>query len=168
MVILRATRKVLRLLPHPKSDSGESDTALGDWYVNRVVVGRRPLLLFVSSRSLLPMLEPARDVKRLPEVFPELIAGRLRRLGVEASAIALELDAMQTVLVGRTRDRSVTGSMVDFAKALPYCLPQGGWETRDLRLVERQLEETPCRCSKPSQDVIWPREEASRLLEERL
>jgi len=54
MVILRPTRKLRSLLPAaPVSRPG--DTALGDWYVNRLVVGRQPLLLLVSSTSLLPL-----------------------------------------------------------------------------------------------------------------
>jgi hypothetical protein len=61
MVTLRPTRKLRGALPI--SDvSKPSDTALGDWYVNRLVVDRRPLLLLVSSSSLLPMLVPGRDV----------------------------------------------------------------------------------------------------------
>ena len=81
MVILRATLKVLHSLPKPTATSNTSDTALGDWYVNRVVVDRRPLLLLVSSKSLLPMLEPARDVRGLPGRLDLLVAGRLQRLG---------------------------------------------------------------------------------------
>jgi hypothetical protein len=63
VVVLRATQKVLRLLPQPRHIPGASDTALGDWYVNRIVIARQPLLLLVSEKSLLSVLTPARDVK---------------------------------------------------------------------------------------------------------
>jgi hypothetical protein len=54
MVLLRATQKVLRLLPESAGGVIDSSTtALGDWYVNRLIVDRQPLLLLVSSTSRL-------------------------------------------------------------------------------------------------------------------
>jgi hypothetical protein len=44
VVVLRATQKVLRSLPPATTVAVETDTALGDWYVNRIVVDRQPLL----------------------------------------------------------------------------------------------------------------------------
>ena len=80
MVILRPTRKALASLVPLTDVASGSDTALGDWYVNRIVVARRPLLLLVSSRSLLPILAPAREVRGLPMRLPGLVASRLKRL----------------------------------------------------------------------------------------
>ena len=37
MVIMRATRKVLRILAVSDEVAQASDTALGNWYVNRLV-----------------------------------------------------------------------------------------------------------------------------------
>ena len=68
MVILRATQKVLKTLPESADDSDSSDTALGDWYVNRITLDRQPLLLLVSAKSLLSMLAPAKNVKSLPRL----------------------------------------------------------------------------------------------------
>ena len=132
MVVLRATRKVLKWLPLSVEEGVSSDTALGDWYVNRIIVDRRPLLLFVSSGSLLAMLSPARNVGKLHERFSDLVAGRLRRLGVDERMIEPEVLAMTSVEVGRTQDRSVTGTMVDFAKALPFYLPKDDWDEWDV------------------------------------
>src|SRR5262245_48247743 len=131
MVILRPTRKLRSLLPTADL-SARSDTALGDWYVNRVVVDRQPLLLVVSSTSLLSLLLPARDVRGLPDRLGALVESRLRRCGVETQAIAGELQAMHPVTVAPTIDRSVLGIMVDFAKALPYYLEAAGWAAEAL------------------------------------
>lgn len=65
MVVLRATRKLLASLPVTTPPPARSDTALGDWYVDRLVVDRRPLLLLASVSSLLPIVVPAREVRRL-------------------------------------------------------------------------------------------------------
>jgi len=167
MVILRATQKVLKSIPGSLKGEGSSDTALGDWYVNRVVVDRRPLLLFVSSKSLLAVLAPARNVKTLPGRLSTLISERLRRPGIEDHLIVSEMRVMQDVQVGSTQDRSVTGTMVDFAKALPYYLPIDGWSDSELQGVEDRLSETPCRCSRSHEETIWPFEVTHRLLKER-
>ena len=55
MVIIRPTKKLHSQLP-TREMSGRSDRALGDWYINRVVVARQPLLLLVRSTSLRPMV----------------------------------------------------------------------------------------------------------------
>jgi hypothetical protein len=167
MVVLRATQKILRTLPRSANDSDTSDTALGDWYVNRIIVDRQPLLLLVSSKSLLAILVPARDVRTLPDRFPGMVADRLRQLGVDLSLIGSEMDVMHAVRVGPTQDRSVLGTMVNFAKAVPYYLPVNGWSETTLRSVEDRLAETPCQASGRFEDVIFPERTALRLLEER-
>ena len=165
MVILRATQKVLKLLPASTGSSLISTTALGDWYVNRTIVDRQPLLLLLSSTSLLSVITPARDVKGLPRRLAAIIEERLRRIGIDEHILASEVDATSVVTVAKTIDRSVTGQMVDFAKAIPCYLPKGGWSEGELKTVEDKLAETPCRAGGPSQGVIFPRKMALSLLE---
>jgi len=171
MVILRPTQKLRVVLPLAETsaniDAARGDTALGDWYVNRVVVDRRPLLLLVSSTSLLPILLPARDVRRLPDRFADIVAGRLRRLGIDASTIAKETEAMSPVVIGRTTDRSVVGIMVDFAKAVPYYLEAGFWEDGSLEIVEDRLAKTPCYAGHRAERVVFPDQRAPDLLRAR-
>ena len=164
MVVLRATQKVLRLLPQQGHSPGASDTALGDWYVNRIVISRQRLLLLVSEKSLLSILTPARDVKELPERLAETVAARLRRLGIDDAVVAAEIAAMSVVAVAKTADRSVTGQMVDFAKHLTYYMPENGWSEWDLQAAEGKLAQMPCRASGPFDKVIFPRDAALRLL----
>ena len=127
MVILRPTRKLYALLPPAPAAPGPSDTALGDWYVNRLVVDRQPLLLLVSATSLLPILVPARDVRGLPERLPGLVERRLQRYGLDGVVIGAEARVMRDVVVAPTVDRSVVGIMVDFAKAVSWYLEPGQW-----------------------------------------
>jgi hypothetical protein len=164
VVVLRATQKALQLLPQAVDPRGASDTALGDWYVNRIVIARQPLLLLVSEQSLLSILTPARDVKGLPERLPEAVAARLRRLSVNEAVVAAEVAAMDIVVVAKTTDQSVTGQMVDFAKHLTYYLPDNGWNEWDLHAAESRLAKMPCRASGPFEKVIVPRDSALRLL----
>lgn len=165
MVVLRATRKVLARIQGSERDPGPSDTALGDWYVNRVVLDRQPLLLLLSSASLLAIVVPARGVKSLPVDLPSLVSRRLAQLGVSPHLRQREIEAMSVVKVGPTTDRSVLGTMVDFAKVLPMLLPSDGWVDLDLREAEVRFEETPCRASGPDSKVIWPGRKSHQLLE---
>ena len=155
------------MLPTAEAVPARSDTALGDWYVNRIVVDRRPLLLLLSSASLLPLLLPARDVRTLPDRLGELVAARLRRWAIETRAIDAEQQAMAPVAIGPTVDRSVLGIMVDFAKAVPYYLEPGGWSEHTLSLVEDRLAETPCHAARSPDRVIFPDKKAPELLREK-
>jgi hypothetical protein len=164
MVILRATHKLRRALPLSRNVAGESTTALGDWYVNRMVVDRRALLILVSSKSLLSILTPARGAATLPSRLPELVGARLRRHGVAPELIEAEVTAMSPVVVAATVDRSVVGFMVDFAFTIPYHLNRGAWDETTLPFIEASLARTPCHSSRRLSEVIWPDRKARELL----
>ena len=164
MVNLRPTRHLLRIIPESEKVQVPSDTALGDWYVKRLVVARRPLLLLVSSRGLLPMLIPARDVRGLPLRLAELVGARLKRLGAASRLIAAETGAMTPVVVARATDRSTLGIMVDFGKSVPYHFRPDAWDDTTLPFVERRLAETPCHAGRRSEDVVYPDKVARELL----
>lgn len=114
------------------------------------------------------MLAPARNVKTLPARIGEMLAVRLDRLGIEPHLIRSEVEAMSTVRVGRTMDRSVTGQLVNFAKAIPYYVPIGAAKDEAmLRLVEDKLADTPCLCGRSEAEAVWPDRDSARLLAER-
>lgn len=161
MVILRPTRKLQGALV-PSRIAGSSDTALGDWYVNRIVVDKRPLLLLVSSRSLLSIVLPATDVRTLPKRLAGIVTLRLARLGISQSLTGKERAAMSPVEIGATTDRSVLGIMVDFARMAPYYLEPGNWDDSSLALVEDRLADNPCFASTPH--TVFPRKAAPHLL----
>jgi hypothetical protein len=164
MVILRPTRKLQTLLPVAKVGQAVSDTALGDWYVNRVVVKRHPLLILVSSASVLPILVPARDVRTLPARLSDIVEARLARVGDSVSTIGAEEEAMTTVLIEPTVDRSVVGIMVEFVRALPYHPAVGQFDETRLPSVEDWLAETPCHAGGRDVDVVFPDRKAPELL----
>lgn len=154
-------------MPLVSKEPGESDTALGDWYVNRIVVDRKPLLILVSSASLLSILTPARSVRTLPERLPGLVADRLHRLGVSARHIEAETSVMSESAVGKTQSRSIVGTMVDFGKVVTVYLPQDNWDESDLVYAEIQLETTPSHLPRDKREFIFPSDLATSLLEER-
>ena len=116
MVVLRCTQKLLvRLKQAGELSPVESTTRLGDWYGNVLRIGRRQHLLFISERSRLPVVLPISEVKRLGTVFPDAVCERLAIVGVAAADISDEHARMSEIAFGRTRNRSLLGTLNDFA-----------------------------------------------------
>jgi len=116
MVVLRCTERLRERLKrevHP--DPGPSTTALGDWYANLIRFGPSQVLLFVNERSRLPLLLPALSAKHLDSVFPNEVERVLTEIGVHPDAVARECRELVPVVIARTSNRSVVGSMNDFA-----------------------------------------------------
>jgi hypothetical protein len=164
MVILRRTNRLRSQIPDSPQPAGESDTVLGDWYVNRVVIQRMPLLLIISSRSLLPIVTRARDVRSLPARLPDLVGDRLRKLGVPPVVIEAEVERMNPVVVRPTADRSVVGILVEYAYLLEGYLERGVHGPDMLQAAEQELEGTPCLTSLTGNRTLWPRTKALELL----
>ena len=167
MVILRPTRKLRQLSPEAIDPGAVSDTALGDWYANRIVLDRQPLLLVISSLSLLTVLIRARDVRTLPARLPEVVGARLDRMGIRSAVVEREMEAMRPVIIGKTVDRSVLGTLVDFAKSIPFILHEVGWDDDSLLRAEDFFARTPCRVTRRFEDTIFPRDKAPELLEKK-
>jgi uncharacterized protein DUF6933 len=116
MLVLRCTQKLLaRLKQADNLAAVESTTRLGDWYGNILQLGHRQHLLFISERSRLPVVIPIREGKRLASVFPEAVCEVLAHVSVADEDIADERSRMSEIAFGRTRDRSLLGTLNDFA-----------------------------------------------------
>ena len=142
MVILRCTRQLLMRLKYPDEDmSAQSTTRLGAWYGTLIRFGRRHVLVFISERSRLPALLPARDADRLALAFPMAVSGTLMGLGVPRSAVDQERSSMSSIAIGPTRSRSLLASLNEFA-----FLARADFITRrdrTLDAVARELAEVP-------------------------
>src|SRR5437762_13936665 len=110
MVVLRCTRKLLRRLRKaPLENPPASSTLLGDWYANVLFVHRKPLILAVSARTLLPVLIPARDPASLA---PRLVTGLsevLAALGIRADQIREEQQHMAEIVFARRSEERRVG-----------------------------------------------------------
>ena len=116
MVVLRCTQKLLvRLKQAGDLTAVESTTRLGDWYGNILRIGRRQHLLFISKQSRLPVVLPITESKRLTTVFPDAVSERLAIVGLNPEDIVDERVRMSEIAFGRTRNRSLLGTLNDFA-----------------------------------------------------
>lgn len=141
MLVLRCTRQLLTRLHHEDATGAKSTTRLGDWYGNVLRRGRRQHLLFISERSRLPLL-PVCGAKHLVHAFPDAVCAVLAAVGVSAADIADERARMVTIGLGRTRSRSLLGTLNDFAFMAQHGKSTGeGTESSD-ELI-RFLSRTP-------------------------
>ena len=116
MVVLRCTQKLLaRLKRHEAPAHVASTTRLGDWYGNILQIGRRQHLLFISERSRLPVVIPIREAKRLEMIFPDAVCAVLAAVGIADECIADERSRMTEIAFGPTMNRSLLGTLNDFA-----------------------------------------------------
>ena len=142
MVVIRCTQKLLRRLPGSDWEpSRRSSTVLGDWCGNLLFLGPRRILIFISQHSRLPVLLPARDLARLPAVFPLAVSDVLRGVGVPTPHITRELEAMSEARFAPTNSRSLLGSLNDFTLHIRWWFAT----RRERPLLEMALElsETP-------------------------
>src|SRR5881396_2641320 len=125
MFTLRCTARLRKRLGTTEDTaSAPPSTTLGDWYAH-LIFTRPQLVLCVSERTLLPALIPARDGSLLVPRLREAVGHMLRALGIGASVVASEKDAMMNAVIGKTVSRQVLGSLNDFVRMLDSCRGAG-------------------------------------------
>ena len=143
VVVLRLTRRLLDRVGPPTPNPPVSTTVLGDWFGHLVYFGHQRYVLLVSEHSRLPLLLPGRDLKNLTHNFPEALTQVLGALGIPKETIAREVDAVREAVIAATNNRSLLGTLNDFAHMLGYWL----FDEPDADLVDvaLRLARTPVR-----------------------
>ena len=123
MYTLRCTARLIERLPIDEPDyetrPGATTTRLGDWYATVHTQHRRPWVLAVSERSLLPVLIPLSPADSVPMRLMLAVSDWLRALGVPPSDALRETDAMSDGFrFGATDNRSVVGGLMLFSSEL--------------------------------------------------
>jgi hypothetical protein len=132
---------LLRLKQFDDRPDVQPTTKLGDWYGNLIRMGNRHVLLFISERSRLPVMVPVRAANRLRSSFPDAVFQALVAVGVPAEAVERERLEMSEITFGRTRSRSLLGSLNDFS--LMARMHFAVRRTDSLERLTRDLAETP-------------------------
>ncbi|MFT4124850.1 MAG: hypothetical protein QM662_01300 [Gordonia sp. (in: high G+C Gram-positive bacteria)] len=146
MLIVRATKKLRdKIGGVPPGPHEESATVLGDWYAN-LLTWRRPHVILVNARTRVPVITPLAPAKGLAKRLPDVIADALLALGVERDFVDAERERMGQVRIAPTADRSVVGSMNDFAFLADHRRHQAGNDLDEVNLHElsKELAHVPC------------------------
>lgn len=122
------------------SETYPASTALGDWYAT-ALFWRPQLALLVNERTLLPVLVALAPAATLPERLGSAVARVLARHGIHLEFIEDEVAAMSEIAVVKTSNRSVVGTMNEFAFQATIYREYGATDLLDLAM---RLAETPC------------------------
>lgn len=142
MVIVRATRKLLQRLGTPGTDDHVSDGLLGDWYATYLPWRPRQVVLLVNERTLLPLLMPLAPAATVLDRFPDELSALLEAHHIPTSAIVVEVAATRNARLATTANRSLLGSMNEFAfLANAHHTNGAGTDLLELSLT---LARTPC------------------------
>jgi hypothetical protein len=97
-----------------ESSVPEPTTALGNWYANILFFHRRQILMFVSERSRLAVVTPAKETRLLASHLVQHLSVLLDSLKGIPEWIDTEVRQMGDVCYAATKSRSVLGTMNDY------------------------------------------------------
>lgn len=142
MVIVRATRKLLQRLGPPLPDDRVSTGLLGEWYATYLPWRPRQVALMVNERTLLPLLMPLAPADTFLDRFPDELFALLEAHRIPASVIAVEVASARNARLAMTVNRSLLGSMNEFAFLAEIHRSKG--TDNDLLDLSLTLSRTPC------------------------
>lgn len=142
MFTIHGTKKLLERVKQPISEPVEQpSTALGNWYAT-ALFWRPQAALFVNERTLLPVFMPLAPAAKVAERLPDQVGRVLDVLDVPIEFVLQETAAMGSANFAKTANRSVVGSMNDFAFLAEHYLA-GGFP-HDLLALSVRMAGTPC------------------------
>src|SRR6185295_338552 len=116
MITLQLTHKLHKLLDIDLTEQLKPTTSkLGDWYANLVPTYAGDLIVVANERTLLSVAIPIWESSLLLLLFRLRVGNLLGMIGIQPKAIDDELRHYSQIQFGKTRSRSVLGSMNDFA-----------------------------------------------------
>jgi hypothetical protein len=146
-----------RLGVRPDLELPDPMNRLGDWYANVLNIGPHRLVMSTSERTLLTVIVPIRDSARLRERIRERAHEILLQFQIPPSLVADEVRGMDRMAIGKATNRSILGSMNEFAFLAKHYFARER-EGTDLAQLQLYLARTPCGALKYS----FPCEEVRR------
>jgi hypothetical protein len=161
MVTICCTAKILKRAHFQvQNPISASTNALGDWYVNILFFYHRQVLLFVSEKSRLAVITPAKEIRSLATLLINHQAPLLDSIGAHPKWIEAEIIEMLDPNYSTTRSRSLLATMNDYKIQIGAMFEYG-----DDNLLEIAQRLSVCPVG-PLQ-YQCPRDVAVDLLEER-
>lgn len=147
MVTLRLAHKLQKLLDIEFPEQLKLTTSkLGDWYANFVPTYSGDLIILVNEKTLLSIAMPIWESDHLLLLFRLRVGNLLGMIGMPSKAIENELSHYAQIKFGKTRSRSVLGSMNDIAYQYQV-IAEMGENKADLSLskAEYKMSQMPCK-----------------------
>lgn len=147
MGIIRCTAKLLNALGTKPAIAPTQPPSLSDWHANLLWVDRKKCVLFTNDQTLYSFLIHLMKKPRSEDF------GKLFRLGLLKSLISEGLDdtlvghmlgRQGTVMIAKTSNRSILGSMNELAFQIKSMIhSMGGLANADLSEISRDLNRIP-------------------------
>jgi hypothetical protein len=158
MPYLKCTKKLLEEMDaQPSSSVAEDEGILGDWYANLLFIERKKCVLFVNEKTrfcfLMPDLKRV-HIKNLAVVFRDGLFGALLSEGYPAPMIEHIISEYDTLGYGKATDRTVLGSMTEYAKTYDYWIAsEGGLARCDLKAINKKMNDMLMGMGKPKEYI---------------
>ncbi len=123
MAVLRCTQKLLTELKTKPSEEVTSFYVLGIWHANLLRIDRRKCILFTHDSTLFSFFVPGLKkphFENFTEFFRQNLFKNLLRENFLQNQIEIVLDNHREIIIAKTNNRSVLGSMNDLAFQLKY------------------------------------------------
>lgn len=138
-----------------------SSARLGDWYAKDFRLGRKHFIMCVSSTTRLGVVLPAAPYQSFYERLKDGVSHLLNHFKINDKEIQEELDQMDSVSWGKTINRSILGTLVDYVKSLEY-YPVDYITRLDPLQLSIKISGTPCVA-----DNTFPEQELSKMFSEK-
>lgn len=147
MAILRCTKKLLTELKTKPSEGSIFSNEVGSWHANLLRVDRRKCVLFTHDVTLYSFLVPGfkkSQFENFRDVFGQNLFKSLLWENFPQSQIEIVLDEHREIIIAKTNNRSVLGSMNDLAFQLKYRIAaMGGLVNVNLMKLNYGLNRIP-------------------------
>ncbi len=146
MQLIRCTQKLIKELRIEPSEKEAQSGYIGGWHANLLRIERRKCVLFTNDLTLYSFFVPGLkrpEFERFQEVFRQNLLKCLVNDGFSQTQVERVLSEYQTIGIAKTNNRSVLGSMNEFAFQLEYRIASfGGLENTDLIILNSELNRT--------------------------
>ncbi len=150
-MLIRCTAKLIKEMNIVKADIVDTESqssVLGDWYANLFFLSRKKNLIFTNARTLFTFIAfkvNRAQIKNIGELFRSELGKSLLDEDFDGVTIQRIVDDSKEVRIGRTKDKSVLGVMVDHVKNVRWIFEvrDDSWNPHNLCEVIKQLNHTP-------------------------
>ncbi|MDE1465398.1 DUF6933 domain-containing protein [Spartinivicinus poritis] len=152
MLQLKLTQKVqkeLGLKPKDLNDIEDTNTKLGDWFVNIFYIDRRKSLIFMNEKTLFSfMLYGVKkdNIKKIELIFRNGLEQALAYESIEKDKINKILSDYSQTKLTKTDSKKMLGNMNDITSLYKHIIySDGGLENCNLTEIMMQINRTPQR-----------------------
>lgn len=150
MPLIRCTVKLLKEIGVKNTDlinDASISQPLGDWYANLLWINRRKCILFTNEGTLYSFMVYGvmkSDLKNFGQLFLLYFRQNLEYEGFGSEVIEKALKEYDQIGLGRTENRSVLGSMNDYAYQYEFHLREyGNILNLEMLRINHEMNRTP-------------------------